>query len=173
MVFCLCPIPPGADEKLHHASEKHSRISLKSLSFLGRLPPSLFVVVCCFLLFFILGFQSTASICSWSAGEAISASQVFMRLEKLLYGNRICRRCSDLNFDSVYLSNLSIPLFVFLSSSETQSIHPQYLLILKEASISSFVEQRPCFLSLPTARAAMQSDPSPSCQCKVDPTLSC
>lgn len=34
-------------------------------------------------------------------------------------------------------------------------------------------EQRPCSLSSPTARAAMQSDPSPFCQCKGDPTLSC
>lgn len=30
-----------------------------------------------------------------------------------------------------------------------------------------------CFVSLPTAWAAMQSKSSPSCQCIVDPTLSC
>lgn len=180
-LLCLCFSKRYANSSL----QKHMRrycLSLKctvgflsNLSFLGRLPPSLFCIFF-FLLFVILvyfGFKASHPLrigqkerpkklnkFSWDCEDGfVSALLLFF----------------DLNFAGTLLFQaravvqvaffLPVPLWIMMHSSPA-FIH------LERGWHQQLFEREPCLLSLPQSRSAMQSDPSPFCLCKVDPTLS-
>lgn len=133
--------PPAADEKPHHpASEMCSRICLKSLSFLGRLPLCLLVAVCCLHFVLYFGFKAAVLWNLLAVGQRETLSK--HKLSKVESESRnICAQWSwfELSCCVSLLPASDVQVAsVFLSLSEMWSIHLQHILILRDAASAGF-----------------------------------